>query len=213
MNFRNTAFVIFTILFAQATFATDQAYIDGLIAEKRIPIEEIKKLGPDVMPLLINSYKNATDDLTKSKVAWVFYRLSWRSEEAKEIMLEDIHTTDSALRLQVQWALGRVSDDPVVVESLVHNMTNDSNPLFRDKAACALASDQIFQSPEQRYTMLEKIIDSLADEKAQVRHIANLALEINTGQIKGYQYNLELEERQKAIERWRAWLEEYRINL
>ncbi len=117
------------------------------------------------------------------------------------------------MRLQVQWALGRVSDDPVVVESLVYNMTNDSNPLFRDKAACALASDQIFQSPEQRYIMLEKIIDSLSDEKAQVRHIANLALEINTGQNKGYQYNLEPEERQKAIERWRAWLEEYRNNL
>ena len=43
----------------------------------------------------------------------------------------------------MQWALGRVSDDPAVVDVLLENMRNDPNPLFRDKAACALAYDQI----------------------------------------------------------------------
>ena len=47
----------------------------------------------------------------------------------------------------MQWALGRVSDDPDVVDVLLENMQNDPCPLFRDKAACALAYDQIHLAP------------------------------------------------------------------
>ncbi len=206
------------ILFVQSVYANDsqdlnQDKIDALIAEKKVPIKQIKDMGPKVLPYLVITYKNAIDNLTKAKVAWVFYQLSWRSEEAKAIMLEDIHISDRVLRLQVQWALGRVSDDYVIVQSLVDNMRNDPNPLFRDKAACALASDQIFQAPRQRYLMLKEIIDALEDDNEQVRKIANKALEVNTGQNKGYQYNADLGQRQRAIERWIVWLEEFHENL
>jgi hypothetical protein len=85
--------------------------------------------------------------------------------EARRALLADVHTADSNLRLQVQWALGRVSDDPAAVDVLLDNMRNDPVPLFRDKAACALAYDQIHLAPARKLRLLEGLIGALDDPK------------------------------------------------
>ena len=76
----------------------------------------------------------------------------------------------------MQWALGRVSDDPAVIDVLLDNMRNDPVPLFRDKAACALAYDQVHLSPAQKLRLFEGLIGALDDPKLQVRQVAIQAL-------------------------------------
>ena len=125
----------------------------------------------------------------------------------------DVHTQDQTLRLQVQWALGRVSGDPDVVDVLLENMQSDPLPLFRDKAACALASDQIHLAPSQKARLFEGLIRALDDPKPQVRQIALQALQILTGQTKGFAAGADPEMRRKAVAEWRRWLIEYRSNL
>jgi HEAT repeat protein len=125
-------------------------------------------------------------------------------------MMPDAHTSNQALRLQVQWALGRVSADPEVVDVLLDNMQNDLEPLFRDKAARALASDQIHLSPAQKVRLSEGLLGALDDPKPQVRHIAILALQILTGQSKGFDPRAAVGSQQAAIGAWVAWLGEYK---
>ena len=113
---------------------------------------------------------------------------------------------------RVEW-LGRVSDDPKVVDVLLENLQHDDNPLFRDKAACALAYDQIHLTPAQKVRLYEGLIAALADPKDDVRHIAALALQIHTGQTKGYAAGAPDPARAAAIAEWDAWLARYRENL
>ena len=40
----------------------------------------------------------------------------------KRVLMKDVHTGNQYLRLQVQWALGRVSSDDDVVDVLLENM-------------------------------------------------------------------------------------------
>ena len=127
--------------------------------------------------------------------------------------MADVRTSDPALRLQVQWALGRVSDDPAVVDVLLDNMRNDPVPLFRDKAGCALAYDQVHLSPAQKLRLFEGLIGALDDYKLQVRRVAIQALGILTHQTKGYQPGADPVLRSAAVAAWRRWLAEYRANL
>lgn len=173
---------------------------------------ELKKLGPAVLPIIAKIYTQS-DDTTKSTLAWVFYELGWKSPEAKAVLMPDVHTKDSKLRLQVQWALGRVSADPDVVQTLLANMQSDENPLFRDKAACALASDQIHLSGAQKVQLYEGLIKSLSDPKPDVRSIAIKALMIQTGQTKNYDPQAPLAAREEKIQEWKAWLEKYKTSL
>ena len=128
-------------------------------------------------------------------------------------MLEDLDTQNQNLRLQVQWALGRVSDDTQVVELLATIMRNDPNPLFRDKAACALAYDQIHLTEKQKVQLFRLLIEGLKDAKPQVRAISIQALEIQTGQRKGFLPDAAPDARNQAIAAWTRWLKEYEQNL
>jgi len=170
---------------------------------------ELKKLGPSVLPIIAKIYSQS-DDTTKATLAWVFYELGWPSAEAKAVLMPDVHTKDAKLRLQVQWALGRVSADPDVVQTLLNNMQTDDNPLFRDKAACALASDQIHLSPKQKFQLYVGLIQALSDSKVDVRSIAIKALSIQTGQTKGFDPNAAPDLRQSVIKEWNVWLEKYK---
>lgn len=170
--------------------------------------QEIESIGPEVLPVLADLYRDA-DVAERADIARIFYRLGWPSDDAKRVLMQDVHTRHESLRLEVQWALGRVSGDDDVVATLLRNMRNDENPLFRDKAACALAHDQIHIDDEQRLRLLGGLIDSLEDPKPQVRHIAMLALEIQTGQRKGFQPNAPAEDRARAVDAWRRWLADY----
>ena len=174
--------------------------------------KQIQAMGPGALPALARLYE-ASPAKERATIAYVFYQLGRKSPEAKRALMADVHTQDQALRLQVQWALGRVSDDADVVDVLLENMQNDPVPLFRDKAACALASDQIHLAPAQKMRLFEGLVRALDDEKPQVRQIALQALQILTGQTKGFQPVAPPEARRRAVEEWKHWLAEYRTNL
>jgi len=175
-------------------------------------LEAIRAQGRGVLAGLAKLYERSTED-EKAVIAWAFYTLGWKSAEAKRVLMADAHTPHEALRLQVQWALGRVSNDPDVVDVLVGNMRDDANPLFRDKAACALAHDQIHLTEEQKVRLYERLIQALSDPKPQVREIAIKVLGIQTGQTKGFNPGAPPAQREQRIREWQRWLEEYRSQL
>jgi hypothetical protein len=120
----------------------DEYDIDALVSAGKVDVQALKNHGPEVMPVLVSIYERSGPD-KRAVIARVFYQLGWKSPRAEAVLMPDVRTSHKQLRLQVQWALGRVSDDPAVVDALLNTMRHDSNPLFRDKAACALAYDQI----------------------------------------------------------------------
>ena len=174
--------------------------------------QAVQAMGRGALPELVELYTQSSP-AERATVAQVFYALGWKSEEAKRVLMQDVHTSDQNLRLQVQWALGRVSDDPAVVDALLDNMQNDAVPLFRDKAACALAYDQIHLAPAQKLRLFEGLVHALDDPKPQVRQVAIQALDILTHQTKGFEPNGTAQARSAAVEAWRRWLAEYRANL
>lgn len=169
--------------------------------------------GRSVLPQIVAAYRAAATPQEKATLAYLLYQLGWESPEAERALLADVHTQDPTLRVQVQWALGRVSADPEVVSILLGILRNDPNPLFRDKAACALAEDQIHLAPAQKVALFAGLIDALSDGEPQIRQIAIQALHILTGQIKGFRPAAPQEERGAAIDRWRKWLEDYKAAL
>ena len=186
---------------AVASYLSPETNLDGL-----------KRLGPGVMPVLASIYERA-DEAKRTQLAVAFYGLGMKSPDAKRVLMRDVHTANPELRLQVQWALGRVSNDDDVVDVLLENMQDDANPLFRDKAACALVHDQIFLTESQKVRMFGHLIGALADPKLQVRQIALQVLQIHTGQTKGFDPDGPPALREAGIQAWRAWLQEYRAGL
>jgi HEAT repeat protein len=176
-------------------------------------VAAIRALGPPVLPKLVQLYEDARNDEFKAQVAQTLYALSWKSPQAKLALMKDVHTLNPNLRLQVQWALGRVSNDQDVVDTLLANMRSDSNPLFRDKAACALAYDQIHLTEPQKVRLFGVLIEALGDDKPDVRSIALTALQIHTGQTKGFNPNASLTERDQKVRLWRQWLTQYKSGL
>jgi hypothetical protein len=78
-------------------------------------------LGTSVLPVMVALYRTA-NETERGNRAEAFYGLGWRSAEAKSALMRDVHTQNQSLRLQVQWALGRVSGDLDVVDVLLDNM-------------------------------------------------------------------------------------------
>lgn len=175
-------------------------------------VNAVRAMGRAVLPALAGLYEGS-DEALRTSVARTFYQLGWKSPEAKRVLMNDVHTPNAALRLEVQWALGRVSNDLDVVDALVANMRDDANPLFRDKAACALAYDQIHLTDRQKVRLFAALIDSLSDEKFDVRAIALQALSIHTGQTKGFDPGAPSAERDRQVRAWKQWLEEYKSAL
>jgi hypothetical protein len=169
----------------------------------------LKAQGPTVLPTLVELYRRGSEE-ERAQLALAFYQLSWKSPQAKAALMQDVHTNNPHLRLQVQWALGRVSADDDVVQTLLQNMQSDGNPLFRDKAACALAYDQVHLTPAQKIKLYEGLVHALEDPKPDVRRIAALALQIHTGTARGFNGSAPPAERAAALAAWKRWLEEYR---
>lgn len=167
--------------------------------------EALERIGPDAMPLLVEMYR-AADPAGRSHIATVFYQLGWRSEAAKEALMEDIHTLDESLRIHVQWALGRVSNDDAVVDALLDNMRNGFNALVRDKAGCGLAYDQIHLTERQKVSLYRRLIARLEDPSAEQRSLAIRVLHAHTGQTKGYH---PVTRSAEAVARWQRWIDEY----
>jgi HEAT repeat protein len=206
--------VALSLLGSQALRAADAPLDRARIQEavSKYDGNSIRPMGRAVLPELVRMYE-ASDEDGREKIAAVFYQLKWRSPEAKRVLMKDIHTRHQALRLHVQYALGSVSDDLDVVDALVENMEHDDNPLFRDKAACSLAYDQIHLTPKQKAHLYERLIKALASPILQVRQIALQALHIHTGQTKGFQPNASESLRRRQIDEWQRWLVQYRSGL
>jgi HEAT repeat protein len=190
--------------------AVDDAAVLALTRSR--DVQGLKAMGQDVLPVMARLYESSTED-ERAGIAELFYQIGWKSADAKRVLLKDVHTQHQGLRIQAQWALGRVSGDDDVVDILLGNMQNDPNPLFRDKAACALAEDQIHLSPHGKLRLYEGLIFALNDSKPQVRQIALQALQILTGQTKGFQSGGSAEERQKSVDLWKKWLNDYRSHM
>jgi len=207
-SLRTLAFVAAALLVPH--FAAAAGTLEDAVAAD--DLSAIKAMGPSVMPRLARLYA-AGDEERRQRLATVFYRLGWKSEEAKVALMKDVHTPNQGLRLSVQYALGRVSSDVAVVDVLLDNMQNDAQLLFRDKAACALAYDQVHLTPAQKVHLYEGLIRALDDPKTDVRRIAAQVLQIQTGQDKGFRFAGPPDARARAVEAWRQWLAEYRSQL
>jgi len=206
--------VVWVLILALPGFLAGAASLPQQVADlvEKNDVEGIRALGPAVLPELARLYETGTED-RKITIAGTWYQLGWRSEQAERVLLRDAHSLNPTLRVSVQYALGRVSGDPEVVATLVDIMRHDPNPYFRDKAACALAYDQLHLSEAQKVALFERLIDALSDPEPQVQVIANQALVILTGQRKGFHYLAPPEQKRKSIEAWKKWLAEYRANL
>jgi hypothetical protein len=207
--------VLLALLLSSAALASEPARIDTARLKDLVSKydgKSIREMGPGVLPELVRMYE-ASDEDGREKIAAVLYQLRWKSPEAKRVLMKDIHTQNQALRMHVQYALGSVSDDVDVVDALLDNMENDQNPLFRDKAACALAYDQVHLTPRQKVHLFDRLIGALANPRLQVRQIALQALQIHTGQTRGFVPSAPEADRLRQIESWRRWLEDYRSNL
>lgn len=196
---------------AAAPRPSDERQVAALLSPHP-DLEAIRAIGPGVLPALAAIYERS-DEAQRTAIASTFYALGWKSEEAKRVLMRDVHTPNTDLRLQVQWALGRVSNDADVVDVLLDNMRNDDNPLFRDKAACALAHDQIHLNEDQKFRLYVRLVDALRDPKPDVRQIAIQVLRIQTGQTKNFDPAASPQAREAAIREWQRWLETYRSHL
>lgn len=172
----------------------------------------LRALGPAALPVLARLYEQG-DEARRVKIAGIFYQLGMRSRDAERALLRDARTQNPQLRVGVQYALGRVSDDARVVETLLDVLRNDKNPLFKDKAGCALAYDQIHLTEAQKVRVYEGLIAALSDSDPMVQGIAIQALSVLTGQNKGFYGLASAEKKRQSIEVWKKWLAEYRANL
>ncbi len=208
---RQIAFLVLLALCASPALA--EADLAELVDGRRY--DELRALGPGIMPELAELYRSRDDPGERERVAGVFYYLGWLSEDAAAALLPDVEgeSVEPGLKITAQYALGRVSNDPIVVEVLLRNLRHSRGLRLRDKAACALAYDQIHLAPRQKALLFRGLISSLDDDKPDVRRIALKALEIHTGQRKGYDPSGPRESRLEAMGVWYRWLSEYESQL
>jgi hypothetical protein len=183
--------------------AIDQAVLEAAVTA--LDTDAVERIGSDAMPVLVRMYREAAPD-RRARIAAMFYRLGWKSEEAKGALMEDIHTTDEMLRIRVQWALGRVSNDDDVVDALLDNMRNGFNARVRDKAGCGLAYDQIHLTDRQKASLYRRLIERLEDPSTEQRSLAIRVLKAHTGQTRGFH---PLVAKPEALESWQRWIEEF----
>lgn len=175
-------------------------------------VEGLRALGADALPAMAWLYE-LSEEAQRIRIARLLYEIGTPSEVAERALMRDVHTANVELRLAVQYALGRVSNDPEVVQALLDTLQNDANPLFRDKAAAALAYDQIHLDEQQKVRIYEGLIEALSNPEIQVRAVSIQALSILTGQTKGFHALYPEDRRERSITLWREWLESYRANL
>ena len=172
----------------------------------------LRVLGEEAITSMVWLYE-LSEEPERIRLANLFSRMGVRSQVAERALIRDFESANVELRLAVQRALGRVSDDPMVIETLLYTMENDRNPLVRDKAASALAYDQIHLDEKRKVRIYEGLIAALSNPKADVRAVSIQALSILTGQTKGFHALYPEDRRERSIAMWQHWLEEYRARL
>ena len=175
-------------------------------------LEGLRAMGPEAIPALVFHYETG-DDALRLQIAQLFHELAWQSPEVERALMTDMQSRNVELRLAVFYALGRVSSDPAVVATLLDTLQNDPNPLFRDKAACALAYDQVHLQEPQKVQLYAGLIKALSSSERQVQALAIQALSILTGETKGFHPAFPPERQQRSIEMWERWLTEVKAGL
>ncbi len=195
---------------AQAPFPGEEMTLSQRVtlAVEANDLGELRTIGPEAIPALLFLYETGDDPL-RVQLAGMFHELAWPSPLVESALLRDIETKNVELRLAVFYALGRVSSDPEVVEMLLDILQHDPNPLLRDKAACALAYDQVhLKEPRQKVRLYAGLIRALSSTEQQVQALAIQALSILTGETKGFHPAFPPERQQRSIEMWERWLNE-----
>lgn len=183
------------------------------LAVEENDLEGLRAIGPEAIPALLFLYETGDDPL-RVQLARLFHELAWPSPEVERALVRDMQTRNVELRLAVFYALGRVSSDPVVVEMLLEVLQYDPNPLLRDKAACALAYDQVhLKEPQQKLRLYQGLIRALSNPERQVQALAIQALSILTGETKGFHPAFPPDRQQRSIEMWERWLTEVKAGL
>lgn len=172
----------------------------------------LRALGDEAITSMVWLYE-LSEEPERIHLANLFYKMGVQSQEAERALIRDFHSGNIELHLAVQYALGRVSDDPMVIETLLYTLENDRDPLIRDKAACALAYDQIHLDAKQKVRVYEGLIAALENPKIQVRAVSIQALSILTGETKGFHPLYPEDRRERSIAMWQHWLDEYRAKL
>lgn len=172
----------------------------------------LRALGDEAVASMVWLYE-LSEEPERIKLANLFSKMGLRSQVAERALIRDFESGNVELRLAVQSALGHVSDDPMVIETLLYTLENDRNPLIRDKAAAALAYDQIHLDEKRKVRIYEGLIAALSNPKEQVRAVSIQALSILTGQTKGFHALFPEDRRERSIAMWQQWLEQYRAEL
>lgn len=203
--------VAFVLLLSVPVFAEELSQRVTQLVEAR-DAEGLRALGEEAIASMVWLYE-LSEEPERARIANLFYKMGIPSEAAERALLRDFLSDNIELRLSVQYALGRVSANPMVVETLLYTMENDRNPLIRDKAACALAYDQIHADEKQKARIYEGLIEALSNPEPQVRAISIQALSILTGQTKGFHALYPEDRRERSIALWQQWLQDYRASL
>lgn len=172
----------------------------------------LRALGDEAVTSMVWLYE-LSEEAERIHIANLFSRMGVRSQVAERALVRDFESGNVELRLAVQRALGHVSDDPMVIETLLYTLENDRNPLVRDKAAAALAYDQIHLDERRKVRIYEGLIAALSNPKVQVRAVSIQALSILTGQTKGFHPLFPEDRRERSIAMWNQWLADYRAKL
>jgi hypothetical protein len=96
-------------------------------------------MGRGALSELVRLYEQSRPQ-ERATIGQVLYNLGWKSEEAKHALMADARTDDRALRLQVQWALGRVSDDPAMALQALSILTGQTKGFQPDASPQARRS-------------------------------------------------------------------------
>jgi len=194
-------------------YARNKQFIKNLLTKENKPVKEIKDYGYRAIPILTELYNEAESNREKIIIADLFWRLGWNSPEIEKTLIKDLDTDDQGLKINVQWGIAKSTQSDIVIEKILYSSIHDPNPIVRDKASCALASDFIHISPSQRIKLLRGLVEGLSSDIHQVRNSSILALKIQTGQTKGFTAADNIKSRKKSIDKWHVWLDEYQKHI
>jgi len=208
---RLSLLVVSTLLLSVPVFAEELSQQVTRLVEAD-DADGLRALGDEAISSMVWLYE-LSEEPERIHLANLFSKMGLQSEVAEHALIRDFESGNVELRLAVQYALGRVSNDPMVIETLLYTMENDRNPLIRDKAASALAYDQIHLDAKQKARVYEGLIAALSNPKVQVRAVSIQALSILTGETKGFHPLYPEDRRERSIAMWQHWLDEYRAKL
>jgi HEAT repeat protein len=125
-------------------------------------------------------------------------RIASYGEMAIGVCLEGLESDDAMTRMGCTWVLGRISDTRTI--PAIEVLLEDDVDYVRYEAASQLGN----MGSRAGYGVL---VQGLEHERVEYRYKCFEALRDLTGHTFDYSHNGAPEERQEAVEKWKAWLE------